>query len=302
MPVSRNLLPVMFVLGMAACLLAQEASESAPARPKGTGDTPKRVVVQLKGIAATDAAAALGNLLRAEGQGSPGAAAPGRSVVLVPEMSSNSLVISGSPEAVEEVRQLADQLDRPAAMVQLEVVLEQSAAAAWCADAARRSKRPRKSRHARPSLPEPRFSACAMITTLSGQRASLQIGRSEGTIAGVSMTRGGMVNQVRYESLGTKIDITPAVSPEGMVTLEIEVNDTRSGPPEAGAVIAESKEGKPPVRTPNKETYTARSTIQVPSGETAVLAGMAVQPKSDSDRIIRVTPRVLQMDGRPPAR
>ena len=75
-------------------------------------------------VPAAKTADALHELFRAEGQAVPSAAA--RSVVIVPEIRSNSLILAGPPDAVEEVRQLAMQLDHTALLVHLEVLIAEA--------------------------------------------------------------------------------------------------------------------------------------------------------------------------------
>jgi len=87
----------------------------------------KRVVLPLRGVPAMDLANTLIQLLGAEGKAVPEASK--RSVVIVADPISNSLVIGGPPDAIDEVVPLVEQLDRPAVMVQLEVVIAEAPAA-----------------------------------------------------------------------------------------------------------------------------------------------------------------------------
>ena len=80
-----------------------------------------RLVCRLKAVPAHELASMITGLLQAEGQVLQ--ADTKQRVVIVPEAISNSLVIAGPPNVVEEVRKLAEQLDHPAVMVRLEVLL-----------------------------------------------------------------------------------------------------------------------------------------------------------------------------------
>ena len=85
-----------------------------------------RIVYRLKNAPSGNVNVTLRELFRLEGRFDMSAATPakppaGSSVAIVADPITNSLVISGRPEAVNEVRTLLDKLDQPAAMVLMEM-------------------------------------------------------------------------------------------------------------------------------------------------------------------------------------
>ncbi len=264
-----------------------------------------RVVLPLSNVPALQLANTMTSLLRAEGQAEGRAAqAPPPSVVIVPDTVSNCLVIGGPNEAVDEVRKLVAQLDRPAAVIRLEVALGDVPAArvgsgAPVAEAEGKADPakvqailadPEELRKQMDILIE------AQLTTLDNQPAHLQVGRREPTINSVTMTQAGRTNSLTVQNLGTMINLTPRVSPDGTVTMLIDVEDSRFAPAEEGVAIYSPSQGEP-IRAPAMDSVTAKTTLRLRNGKTAVLAGMVRQPKSGKQRVILVTPHVSPIGG-----
>ena len=281
---------------------APGVTEPVPVVPAKEGERRHtRVVVRLKGVPALDVANTVNQLLRAEGQAVKSAAA--RSVVIVPDPVSNSLVIGGPPDAVEEVRKLVEELDRPAVMVRLEVVIGEAPAGEvkdGPAGAKQDAKKPAPGA-AGPLRPVAKPENLEIVvrgelTTLDNQAAFLQVGRREPRVTGSSFGPPGRMNQITMENVGTIVGFTPRVGADQAVTLAIDIEESRLGPPEEGAAISVSSQGET-TRTPNTETLTAQTTLRIPDGQTVVLGGMARQSKSGKARVILVTPHVLRMSG-----
>lgn len=101
-------------------------------RTLDSADTRERQnrVYRLKNKYAEDVAIALNEWLRAEAQvqgTAPGLASPfqqiEREVVIVPEISSNSLIVSATPRYYEEIARLIEDIDRQDAMVMIQVLI-----------------------------------------------------------------------------------------------------------------------------------------------------------------------------------
>lgn len=285
-----------------------------------------RTVCRLKSAPAVDVAAAINQLLAAEGQAAVGLTRA--NVVIVPDPVSNSLVIGGPQAAVDEVRELLIRLDCPAAMVRLEIVLADvpvARAGSQC------EATPGKEKDASPdasrgqfdlsNLPADAGILCrAQLTTLDNQAASLHVGRRQPMVTGVSVSAHGQTNAVTYENVGTRIVVTPHVDPNGPVTLDVDVEDSRLGPPDESVVLlapnpsGKSKEApgvaavspkdattaessSATVRPPQVQTMTTQSTVRVPDGQTVVLAGLVQQARS-KQRLLLLTPRILRLEPR----
>jgi type II secretory pathway component GspD/PulD (secretin) len=213
-----------------------------------------RTVLRLHAVPAIDVANTINQLLTAEGN-APEARGVPRSVVIVPDAISNSLVIGGPPDAIDEVRQLVAELDHPALMVQVEAaILEVPAEQAKSdkgASQAEDQKRPGKARILAPGeMPEHgELLAHAQLTTLDNQRAFVQMGRREPRITNSQISQNVRINSTTLENVGSILGLTPRVGTDQTVTMTIDVEDSRMGPPEEGTVIMVPKEGEP-IRSP----------------------------------------------------
>ncbi len=101
-------------------------------RTLDAGETRQRQnhVYRLKNKSVEDVALALNEWLRAERQvqgTAPGLTSPfqqiEREVVIVPEISSNSLIVSATPRYYDEISRLVQELDKPDAMVMIQVLI-----------------------------------------------------------------------------------------------------------------------------------------------------------------------------------
>ena len=276
--------------------LAQNPPEPVSVVPGQDGEhRHTRLVVRLKAVPAAQVASTIVGLLQAEAQGQRGAAV--RNVVIVPDVVGNSLVIGGPPDAVDEVRKLAEQLDHPAVMVRVEFVLVEVPAGDQ--RAATGPKPDAKAPEALCPDAMPKGSEIlvrAELTTLDNQPAHLQVGRRTPRITGGSISQMGMVNSVTLENLGTNIGVTPRVGADRTVVMEVELEDSRFGPREEGVAVSLPARGEP-LRTPNIETLTTQTTVKIADGKTVIIGGMARDSKPGKQRMVLVTPHILTMSG-----
>jgi type II secretory pathway component GspD/PulD (secretin) len=236
-------------------------SEAVPVIPTKEGENGHvRTVCRLANIPANSAATTLIKVFKAEGESSTENVKD--KVVIVPEPICNCLFVSGPPAAVDEVRRLLSEIDRPVSMVRLEVQLTQEK--------------------------EPLMQA--ELSTLDNQTAHVQFGRQESRITGASMSNLGTYNNVNYENVGTKIQITPRIAANGKVAVQLDVQDSRLGPLEEGTMIVTPKDGQP-IRTPNTETLSTQTTLQLQDGQPQTISAMTRNGKS---RQISVTAHIIR--------
>ncbi|MBF0571104.1 MAG: secretin and TonB N-terminal domain-containing protein [Candidatus Omnitrophica bacterium] len=110
-----------------------------------------------------------------------------------------------------------------------------------------------------------RVIASPSIATLNGHEASILIGDHYPYVSSTSTaggTGGSVVNQssVSYVDVGTKLKVTPIVSPDGWITLTVE--------PEVSSVI-NTIQGNPEIAT-----STAKTEVRVKDNETIVIGGL----------------------------
>jgi len=271
----------------------------------------KRAVCRLRALPAVDVARTLDQVFRAEGKVVLQDVSP-KQVVIVPEATGNNLIVSGPPEAVEEVAQLIEDLDHPGAMVRLEVVIAE-APAGPSASIATSSPSTEKKRdaeakaapakevrgeqlHMVPKPDELEVLIRGQLTTLDNQPAFFQMGQRVPRVTGTSVSPMGTTSNVSLDNVGFIIGLTPRVGPDGAVTMELDVEESRLGSAEEGAPLATPKDGQT-IRSPIVETLMSQATVRIPDGQTITLAGVASQGKSGKQRFILVTPHVVPIAG-----
>jgi len=215
-------------------------------------------------------------------------------VAFVPERLTNSLLISGTREDVDSLSELIAELDAEHEMVQINVCIAEllpppdddhaddnandnagmedvpdmeKDAAEWLAWA--------KNHGRLQFLSRPR------ITTMVNQPATCMVG----TMIPVSVPNGrgdspAKENQIEQVDVGLTLSLTPRVTPDELIVMELDVEHKRlmPGHPAAGTII-----GSTGVQT----------TISAKDGQTVVLSGLTRQAK-DGQRtlIIALTPQV----------
>lgn len=252
--------------------------EPVPVVSAQAGTQHKRLVVPLKSMPANELASTLNSMLRAEGRAGPAAVA--RGVVLVPDKLGKSLLIGGPREAVEEVCRLVEELDRPAVMVLLEMVLAEA---------------PAGNTQAAQTKTLARF----RLVATNNQTASLAFGSREPALTGVTVTPTGTVSTVEYRPLGTILGITPRIRPDETVVFEISISHSRSGLQDAAT---RSGGENSVVLSAPIESLEAGTTLCLRAGETAMLDAQWKGAKAGGQGVkagrqvsIQVTPHVLQM-------
>ena len=151
------------------------------------------------------------------------------------------------------------------------------------------------------------------LTTVDGQKASLQVGQRVARI--VSSQRsfgggggggfgggGGQVNSITFDSVGLMLGVTPQIRRDGLVVMSIDIERSQLGPAEEGPVISKPADGEA-IRaalrraSPLKQPSVARS-------EQSVLVGVQQTKRQarQSELLIVVTPQLLGNSPPPAAR
>jgi type II secretory pathway component GspD/PulD (secretin) len=247
-------------------------------------------------------------LLRQEGElhGVAGTAAkggPALRVAIAANTVTNCLVISGTPEAVEEVRLLAEKLDMPAPMVQFEMEMGEAPVgdakhgeALASAGGAPPAERPNAFR----ILERPKTmqtTARARVLTLDNQPAFIQLGQRVPRVAGISNTAvSGTTQSVTMANVGLILGVTPRINvKEGIVVLQVDAEDSQVGPEKEGIPL--SAAGDKAVRSPRIDSVTVQTTVMIPDGKTIILGSIARQGKTDKELVIILTPHIIPPEG-----
>ncbi len=121
------------------------------------------------------------------------------------------------------------------------------------------------------------------IMTLDNQPAFIQVGQRVPMISGTSINQVGQVNTVTMENVGLILGVTPRISPEGMVVMEIDAEKSEVGPAIDGIPISVSASGAV-VRSPRINITTAQTTVSAASGQTIVIGGLITTNNSTITR------------------
>jgi len=289
----------------------QPAQPTVPSEPLAvlkSGPDHTRLVYRLKWTPATNVSQTVGQLLRQEGElhGTAGTAAkggPALRVAIAPNVVTNCLAISGPPDAVEEVRLLAEKLDVPAPMVQFEMEMGEAPAgdakhgAALASEGgAPPAERPNVFR----ILERPKTmqtTARARVLTLDNQPAFIQLGQRVPQVAGVSNNAAsGTTQSVTMANVGLILGVTPRINvKEGIVVLQVDAEDSQLGPEKEGIPL--SAAGDKAVRSPRIDTVVVQTTVMIPDGKTIILGSIARQGKTDKELVIILTPHIIPPEG-----
>lgn len=111
------------------------------------------------------------------------------------------------------------------------------------------------------------------VMTMDNQPAFIQVGQRVPRIQGVTLGQFGQTNNVVDVNVGIILGVTPRISPDGLVVMEIDAERSRLGPEAEGVPISTSSTGEV-VRQPLIDTVTAQTTVSAASGQTIVLGGL----------------------------
>ena len=111
------------------------------------------------------------------------------------------------------------------------------------------------------------------VRTLDNQPAFIQVGQRVPRIIGSNVNQNGQSNSVTLENVGLILGVTPRISPEGNVVMEIDAEKSQLGPEQEGIPVAVSIDGTV-IRSPRIDTTTAQATVSAADGETIVLGGL----------------------------
>jgi type II secretory pathway component GspD/PulD (secretin) len=275
------------------------AVRAAPPIPTPTAvptEKRKRLVIRLSHFPVVDVAKALVEFLDSEREvrGAFQSIPKPYQAVLVPEPISNSLLVSGTPEIIDELTELIAQLDTEpdtvmvqiciaellppsddakseegvsgAAAVEKEPSMEEDGAA-WLAWAKNHGRLEILSR--------------PQILTLDNQPATIKIGETVPTSVSRPSTDGpAKGHQIEQTKVGLAVGLTPRISPAGLILLELEI--------EHAMIINRDRASGPII---GKTAF--QTTISANDGQTIVLGGPMYRAE-DGHRslIIAVTPRV----------
>ncbi|QDV64973.1 secretin N-terminal domain-containing protein [Crateriforma conspicua] len=121
------------------------------------------------------------------------------------------------------------------------------------------------------------------IRTLDNQPAFIQVGQRVPRIIGSTVNQNGQSNSITLENVGLILGVTPRVSPDDMVVMEIDAERSKLGEEADGVPVAVGAEGTV-IRSPPIDTITAQATVSAANGETIILGGLISEDKQSIRR------------------
>ena len=115
------------------------------------------------------------------------------------------------------------------------------------------------------------------IMTMENLQGRVIVGASVPRVAGTTSTNFGITQDIEFVDVGVIIEVTPRVSPDGMIVMAVNAKKSEVGPEESGVVIGVS-EGVP-IRSPSIIEREANTTLMARSGQTVVFAGLIQETK-----------------------
>ncbi|MHB1034228.1 MAG: secretin N-terminal domain-containing protein [Pirellulales bacterium] len=122
------------------------------------------------------------------------------------------------------------------------------------------------------------------ITTLDNQSAYIRVGERVPRIDSSSTdTSGRVFNSVTMEDVGIILGVTPRISPDNLVVMEINVEKSEVGPESEGIPVAISNTNEA-IRSPRIKATTAQTTVAALNGQTVMLSGLITKNDSQIHR------------------
>lgn len=120
------------------------------------------------------------------------------------------------------------------------------------------------------------------IMTLDNQPAYIQVGERVPRVVASRFDAMAQTNQIELENTGLILGVTPRISPDGMVVMEIDAEKSKVNPVEEGIPISSSL-GQT-IRSPTISVTQAQTTVSATDGETIVLGGLIATESRTTNR------------------
>ncbi|CAN0346107.1 unnamed protein product, partial [Ectocarpus sp. 4 AP-2014] len=118
---------------------------------------------------------------------------------------------------------------------------------------------------------------------LDGQPGRSQVGARVPRITGVTQNDFGQTNVVEYEDTGIILEVTPRISPDGQVVMNVFAEKSEVGDEADGIAINIAANGDI-VRAPQIASTQVETTVSAASGQTVVLTGLLTKRTFDVHR------------------
>jgi len=122
------------------------------------------------------------------------------------------------------------------------------------------------------------------LVTLENLQGRVQVGQQVPRITGSTQSTngGGVQNSVEDVDVGVIVEMTPRVSPDGMIVMFVNATKSALATGAAGIPVAVDAAGNPVVQQPINST-SAQTTVMARSGQTVVFSGLIQESKSHTE-------------------
>ena len=119
--------------------------------------------------------------------------------------------------------------------------------------------------------------------TLENLQGRVSIGAEVPRVAGTNVNGLTVTQDVQFVDVGVILEVTPRVSPDGLIIMSVDAQKSAVGPPETGITIGFGANGDP-ITSPLIIETEANTTLMARSGQTVVFSGLIQEEKSHFDR------------------
>lgn len=121
------------------------------------------------------------------------------------------------------------------------------------------------------------------IMTMENLQGRVTIGASVARISGSNTTNFGLTQDITFQDVGVILEVTPRVSPDGLIVLTVNAERSSVGPEATGTAIGTAADGSI-IRAQQILRTEAQTTLSARSGQTVVFSGLITEEKSHTER------------------
>ncbi|MBN2216608.1 MAG: hypothetical protein JW719_04460 [Pirellulales bacterium] len=123
------------------------------------------------------------------------------------------------------------------------------------------------------------------VMTLDNQSAQVIVGQKVPYIVSSDFTNFGQQNNIDYMDVGLILTVTPRITPDGFVVMELVATNSQVGPIDEGIPVSVA-DGQV-IRSPRIDMISAQTVVSALDGQTVVLGGLIVE---NDDKLVRQVP------------
>jgi general secretion pathway protein D len=120
------------------------------------------------------------------------------------------------------------------------------------------------------------------VMTLDNQPSFVQVGQRVPRITGSTLTQVGQQNNIVLENVGLILGVTPRISPDGRVVMEVDAEKSELGSIDNGIPVTTS--GNQVIKSPTINLATAQTTVCAVDGETIIIGGLITKSTDTINR------------------